>query len=135
MNRRSQGDDMGLDEKHLPDAPIPARPRRRHSVPAGWVPVVPAGRVASQGVSKFRVRQLPLPRRRRKTHSPDQPHQNENPRAVFLQAAGVILGLVLFVVAASYYFYRLSPIGTLPRIEPPQPAAVHETSSISTARP
>lgn len=94
--------------------------RRSHRQVA--YPVVPIRQAAAPVDSRLRVKQLPMPHRRRREISPDAPHHNETPAVVFTQAALIILGVVLFVGVMIYFFSRVSPFANPPPSKPPPPS-------------
>ena len=60
--------------------------------------------------------------RRRRPHSPDQPHRNERPAAVLGQVVGILAGIALFVFATVYFFARVTPIQ---QVRPPEAPEMH----------
>lgn len=81
---------------------------------------MPPGQYSAPPPSKFRVKQLPVLRRRRRTISPDSPHHNETRRVSFTQAALVIGGVLLFIVAMVYFFALASPFASRPPLKVPE---------------
>lgn len=102
-----------------PTARTSASGANRRSHRQSVYPVVPIRQAAAPVDTRFRVKQLPMPRRRRREISPDAPHHNETPAVVFTQAALIILGVVLFVGLLIYFFSRVSPFANPPPSKPP----------------
>jgi hypothetical protein len=101
---------MGTDKKQFSDYDAPPSRRRRLILGGQQFPVPSVWRKPEGEDSKFRVLQLPLPRRRRRTLVKGQPHNNERPIVILKQVAAIFIGLALFVFAVAYFFYNLTPI-------------------------